>query len=525
METHNIEAEHDLYYLTNLLETSKDTEVVFHFSKDNKVYRNSSNLKILHKIAEENKIDLKFEAENLAHKDYIDSVNGDYAEYNDETVNLDQVSENPSLGSSSLSVGEKRGLNVFGFLSLLKFKPKPKTKNPLKLFKVLSVLLGIIIIIGGILFALWWYFPTAKVKLSLDSEVLIKLLDINAVIGQADVNGDESKIPAIKLDVTESDSQTIPTTGIKEVGEKAEGEIKIFNKTSDKIKLSKGKKITYISTKDENLKYEIIEDIEIDAQTEVSSTDASNVTTVVKTPGEKNVKIKAIEIGENYNLEKEKQFQVEGYDTDKLIAENSDKIKGGTLEEINIVTQKDIDQLKRELEIFMQNKVKDSLQKKTVNGQELPETSIVYEVSSAKFDKALDAEGDELTLTMTTKGTGLAYSKDDLDKIVSELISKVVPEEYDLDQADPQYEVAVLQADDPSTTLKLQVKLHSSITPKIDEEKLKSDLAGMKIDEATKYLNGIKNVLNIEIQLSPKLPVILQGMPQRKENITIEVNK
>lgn len=477
------------------IDDAVESDVKILFKKKSTLYLKSLNLKILQKLAGEKNKTITFDVENKSHKDYIDAVNGDFMQTPDESVDLN-MDQKPKKGRREFK------LNIKGA-------------------KVLIYIAAFLLIFFGGGFALWWYLPSAKVMVSIDSQILVKILDIKASPTATSVSVADSTIPAINVDVTVSDSQTIPTTGKKEIGDSAKGKVTLFNKTDEAITLKKGKVIKLISTDNESLKYEIQENIEVPSQTTTPTGTGGSTTEY----GSKEVSVTAVSYGDKYNQDIGEKFEVDNYNTEKLVGENKEKIEGGTLKEVNVVAQADLDGLKRTLDEFMKTKVIEAIKKKVVTGQTLPESSIEFTTVSGTFDKKLAEEGDELTLEMTTKGVGIVYDQKSLDEIVSELVKTVVPSEYSLDGGKPEYEVAATKAKAGSGIVDLQIKLRSYITPNLDEKKIITDMTGMKLDQAQSYLNSISSIKGFEITLSPKMPAIIQTMPHLSRNIEIVIDK
>lgn len=516
-----VDSKQNMHMLIEQIKDARESELIVFFKKDANFYENSLNLKIIKGIAEDVSKTITFEAENKNHKDYIDSVNGDYFEYTDDQVDLNSE-QSPNLKL-------KKSISLFSFLSNFRKKKQiiegdyiPEIKSNKKLLKALIYPLIILGILFGIGFALWWYIPAATVKINVNSQILVKLLEIKASVDIESVAAETQQIPAFKVDVSVTDSQTIPTSGKKEIGDKAEGKVTLFNKTNESIKIKKGTVIKLISTNDESWRYETTAEVDVPAQSEIKD-DAGTVTGTEY--GKKDVEILAIAYGDKYNQKDGQNFEINGFDTDKIVAENTDKIDGGSAKEVNVVAQTDIDSLKRTLNEFMKTKVAEAMQKKVVEGQTFHESSVDFTVVSGNYDKKLDDEADELTLTMVMDGSGLAYSQADLDALISELIKTIVPAEYDIDENKPDYEVAATKSKTDENVIDLQVKLRSYITPKLDESKIQNDLTGMKTDEAQDYLNSLNNIKGFEIILSPKLPPIIQTLPHQKSNIKIEITK
>ena len=505
MEKIKIKSNKDLFEVIKLIKEAKDSDILVVFDKKTDLYTNSSNLKVLKALAKDSQKDIKFDVENEKHKDYIDAINNDVLEFDDSQIDLDEgiSTKDPDKKNFDFSVLRKSG-------TLSNEKKKPSLKKSFFVVFITSLL------VAGLFFIFWWFIPTANVKITVDSEVLVKLLNITAVSGQKEIDAQKSTIPAFLLEASESDFQTNPTTGEKEVGDFAKGKVTIYNKTSDDLKIEKGTVVKLISTEDESLKYKTTEEAIVNARTEAVGT--SEVTY-----GTKEVEVNAYAIGDKYNIKEGQNFEIAGYNTDKLVGKNNARIEGGSSAIVNIVTQSDLNSLKASLEEFIRKKVFNSLTKKTVKGQKLLESSVRTTVNSAIFDKGVGDDASDVTLTMTVTATGLAYSENDLDQIVAELIKDIVPESYRLDEENPEYEVAVSNVSTDSKELSLQVKLRSHISPKFDEAQIVKNLTGMKIAQAKEYLGSINTVKGYEIIMSPKLPPIIQTMPRRPENITIEI--
>ena len=521
MNKYEINNKLDFYDLVELIKSSANGEIDFLFKKDSDLFKNSSDLMILQSIAEHENKKITFDVESKNYKDYIEAVNSGNLRFDDTVIDFDEINE-----VASSSKGTK-----FAFLGGLTAKLKrnksdssqsgSSDKHVRAKKSVLVIIVCLLLIVIGT-FALWWYVPSATVDLTVDSQVLVKILDVKVVEGQGEPSAEASSLPGFKVDVTETDRQTNPTTGKKETGTRATGEVTLFNKTDDEISVKKGTVIKWISTEDESFKYVTTEDIKVPEQTKVTEP-APSTTPEKIVYGQKTVKIEAENIGDKYNRGEGQKFEIDGNETDKLVGENEKAITGGKQETISTVSQVDINTLKKDLTELIQNKAAASLKKKVVTGQVLLDSAIKSKVTSETFSNKLDEEANELTLDVTASGMGLAYSQADLDKLVKELVAKVVPEEYSLSGDVPQYEVVVLNTNEDLSEVTLQIKISSHIDPKVDQEKITRDLAGMRIAEAEKYLSDLKNVRKINVNLSPVLPQPIRTMPMIADNIKIVI--
>ncbi|MDQ5981819.1 MAG: hypothetical protein QG570_577 [Patescibacteria group bacterium] len=515
----------NLYKIIELIKNSEELDIEVFFEKKAKLYENASNLKILQKVAKDHEKELKFAVEDKNHLDYINAVNEDRLEFNTPEIDIDY--------DSSVSAGSK-----LAFLSVLNPSRFFKRKNNYstnddasymigssfpgkykRFFKPVIIASLILFFIGGSAYAALTFIPMANVTVKVKSEVLIKLIDMKA-IKDAKVSVEDKTIPSLAISVTETESKSIATTGTKLIGDKATGKVMIYNKTDEDEKLKKGTEVKAISTDDKNLKYIITKEVTIPKQ--VSET-VDMVTTI--TPGEKEVDVEALEFGEKYNIDDGEKFEIGDVDTDDLVGENDEKIAGGKQEEIKVVAQVDLDNLKRELEESLKKTVAESIKRKKISTQELSESSIQFETLTATYNKKLDEEAEELKLDLSMSGNGLAYSKDDLDMVVKESAKSVVPETFNLDSENIDYETAATIDSTDKNVLNIQVKLRSHIMPKIDIEEIKRELTGSSLSDAERYLSGLNNIESYGIELSPRLPGALLRLPMRKDNINVKLDK
>lgn len=516
---------------------SADPDIELFFTDQNDIYKNASNLQILKKVAEESGKTLYFQVENKLHEEFVDAVSQETLSYTNEPFESmssksgvkgiiksfkalfsgrDKKSEE-TLNTISSVVSESEKID-----NVIALDTNHKSKKRRTRFKMITLfVIGIASVIGIVVLG-YINLPKAKVTLSMDSKGLVKLLSVKTDASLTEPNLTEGIIPVSTIQVSETDSMTVPTTGKKEKGEKAKGEVTVYNKTSSEKTIKKGTKFTLISSKKENYEYVAIEEVKVSAKKEITdATDPTKPPTVEY--GNKSIEIEAVNFGNEYNLDANEKFKVSDNDIDELVAENDKKLTGGTLEEVKVVAEKDISDLEKLLEESLTTKVKDSLSKKTVNGQELNEASIASSVVKKKFENELGDEVENLSLSMTIDATGYAYKKEDLDKVVQDLATKSIPEQYDWDGESFNYEVAVVKdvnATNPNGVLNLQVKLTVYIIPKINKSKIAEDLSGMKTMEAEKYLSELSNIKEYSIDFS-NMPMFFVRMPLKPDRIEV----
>ncbi len=375
----------------------------------------------------------------------------------------------------------------------------------------------------GIIFAFLWTVPKATIRLTIRSENLVQSFELIASPSATAIDASKRILPAVLVEAEEGGEQKVETTGKKEKGTKAEGEVTIYNWTDEDKTLARETVLTLIRVEGEKLKFLLDEAIELPAQSTAVSTSTEEITTT-RTPGKKTVRVRAEEIGEGYNIAGDEELSITGLSTDDFLAQSNSAFEGGEKQEVRVVTSEDQNKLLQELKGELESKAREDIKSRTVGDQKLTEGAISYEMLSQTFDKEVDEEAQEVTLVLRLKGGALVYSQAQLDELVSALLSENVPEDFDLSDKGLVTEVSaakVEEGEDGEKLLRILAKLKASVVSKINEDKIKKDLVGRSLEPAQKYLESVPGVSTVEITIFPPLPGPLTKMPRVASRIEI----
>lgn len=407
-----------------------------------------------------------------------------------------------------------------------------KIKSPFSIFPALSrfsLNLGILekfkdyklfilvpfVLILIFLLIYWYFLLKAEVVLfvlpkTLEKEEIV-LVDSKVTI----FSTKEKKIPGFVTEVTEKGTKTIKTTGKKIVGEKARGEVTIFNKTNYPKKFSSGT----IIFGPNNLRFSLDEDVTVASQSSSVSSDES----VVLTPGKAKVKVTALEIGSEANLPKNTEFKIADYSTSDFKAKNEEEaFSGGVSREVSVVSSEDQDKLLSLLTNELLKRAKSEMKNKVKEGMSLIEESLESKIRDKKFNKKLGEEANEITLELSLDFKAILYNQSDLEELLLQVLTKTVPQGYDYRKEKINVEIKEVKKEkNKGLTLKVFCKVN--LLPKIDIEKVKRDLAGKNFQVASSYLEEIPGVVGFTSKITPRLPGFLYTFPVKKDNIKIEV--
>lgn len=388
-------------------------------------------------------------------------------------------------------------------------------------FKKVGVkILIVLLILGGILgVAAWqalWVLPKADVKVVVNSQPLTKSVQTK-VVKDAENNAEQKVLKGYAVDTILSNTERIETTGEKTIGEKAEGKIKIYNYTSSEKEFKKGK---VVRNEDNDREYELKDSVTIPERTQEADKTI--------TPGEATVDVIATDIGEGYNLDDGKELKIDEEDLDDFVAETDGDIDGGESNTIKVVAQEDLDALKTAIAEKSKEDLEKELASKARGDKIYIQGSIETTVAKEEISHELGEEAEELELTQEISASGMAYSKNDLERVLEKLVQDLIPEGYELSSQDKEINAESLGNSDTTvastTEADLQVTIKAFVIPIVEQEELRKQLIGISIPEAQRIVGGIKNIQNYELSVSPNIP-FLQKMPRNIENINVTIQR
>lgn len=395
----------------------------------------------------------------------------------------------------------KKAINIISNMFFRIFKLS-SILSPKKALFVIPIILFIIAI------PLLYFFG---VKSTVLIDVKPKVVDKNQdIIFSIDTASDFSKniISSEKANVSEDGTLSIQTTGKKEVGDKAKGNVTIYSRLTEEKTLSSGTVIT--SSND--LQFVLDNNVKLAS----SSADASAQPTTAK------ASVTAKDIGKESNLPSNAKLTFGSISATDLIAKNETAFSGGTKKEINIVSKADQDKLIAKLPKDLEEKAKNDLNKNISDDKALLPVFTKTEFTKKEFNKKIGDEASTLTLNATVSFLAISYKKDILNDF-SKNIFKDEKKDLILSKEDIKYDVENIKQKNEKE-IAATIKVKAPFIPKIDIKKIQSEISGKSFDSATDIIIKIPQVSDINISLKPNLPFLPKTLPRIPQNITIVVN-
>jgi hypothetical protein len=368
-------------------------------------------------------------------------------------------------------------------------------------------LIGGLAVIGGVLFYLYWNVPKAEVKIYVSPKVLEKEMDLVL----ASESTSEAELKGEKITKAVSGSKTRQTTGDTLVGEKASGEVTIYNKTDVEKTFAVG---TVLVGKD-NLQYLLDEEVTIASKSSELLEDGEKIVY-----GKADGKITAGSIGSEYNVSKDSEFSLQEYAESQFSATAKTEISGGMSREVKAVSEEDLSSLKNGLVGELKTEAKEELKNEAGDNEEIIITEEM-DISKEAYSAEVGEESDQVSLELEVKLNAFIYDQKKLENKLKKDFYELVPRGYTFDSSE--ISISVLETTVEEEAINLKVNAKANLVPKMSIEEIKENLAGRHPGVAKGYLSGLPNFVRAEIEMTPSLPEQIQTLPQKKENINISL--
>ncbi len=311
-------------------------------------------------------------------------------------------------------------------------------------------------------------------------------------------------IPVKAQSFTVTASATTPSTGKLTIGNKARGEITIYNQQNKVQNIAKGAIITDPTGK----KFELF------VATNVASS-SSNLDAGIVTLGQTKATVIAVDVGPEYNLTKDTKLIFKDYPDTLLLARCSQAFSGGSRQEVNAVALADRTTLDQKLQSLLNSNITAKID------QEFKANSdIIKEFSQTKknridFSREVNEEADELSATLTASVTlfSLAIPKPQIITAFLATDSTLPQLNFDTDLSSLSFQVNKSDANQASAVLNIQ----GQALPKIDISGLQRKLIFRTPSSAAKILQQQVDRL-YDFRLVPSFI-----LPIRPQNIIIDI--
>ncbi len=375
------------------------------------------------------------------------------------------------------------------------------------------------LLLGGaafvLLIILWYvgFFVVPKASIVVKTDSLTSDVDVNFSVNTATKSFDEKLgiIPATLKEVKKTDNVKVSATGKKNVGDKAKGSVSLQNctKTDGSVTVPAGTTVN-------NAGFAFITDVDL-TLSESSFTGSGKCTS-----GDKEVAVTAANSGDQYNLSGGRNFSVSGYSG--INGTDSSAMSGGTTKNVSVVSDQDIATAKQQLADKSKAVAQAELSKvfKDEKLLALAETTSSADPVVTSTPK-VGEEASDVTVTSITTYTMLGIKQDNLKKLVTNAAKKDIDTDKQAINDDGLDKAVFRQVNKVSANeQKLSVQTTVSTGVSVNEDELKTQIAGKKKGDVQSTIGALPGVKDVQVKYSP---FWISVTPKKASKITIEFEK
>ena len=363
-----------------------------------------------------------------------------------------------------------------------------------------TVLAGIILILAG-LFLNEYFFHRATLTLFLPSKSIKKDLSVTS---------DNLTISTDSKTVDLKDSK--PTTGKKEIGEKAKGSITLHNFDDSEKTFAKG-----TSLETGGLKFSLDQEVKIASASVVTINGG-----VVKQPGKAKVGATADTLGNQSNIASGKQFKIADLSSSQYFGLNESAFTGGTKKDLKTVAKKDMDDLLKNIGIFAKKQKTDLSQAKKNSDAKILTQLTEVEIAKEKFDKEVGEEADTISLQAEVKLTAYSYTDKEMKDVILKILTKDAEKGFELSNNKLSY--SIKDAAKKGNEVTINVSSDAKSIKDVSADEVIKKVSGKNTGNLKNLLTENFKIEGYELTVKPKIPLLQNLMPFFEKNITIKIS-
>ncbi len=523
MPTIKVPKTEDVAQVIQRIKNLKEREVIFELEKGSVLLETSNNLKLMKRTAEvlgkkiwvstndemgkilAKKADVLFEAEasqkiirstpKVKRSDVKPRFSDIMAPKRPGIISHPPVSFPKAI--SAMSVPDLARVKAVGSRFRIKWPRLSWNASFSKIF-VLSM---IVLVLGA--FALAVLLPQAAITVYARSEPITRDIEITVDKNAVSIDAQKLVIPGALVSREASLTKTFPATGTKQTGTKAVGEVTIYNFTKNTLTLKAGTTVLvsgdkrFVFTRDAT---------NIRPTARIGSGDEQEIDQSSLTPP---VPISSESIGDSFNLAANTKFEIRNTalgSNPNVYAVNAKALTGGSVKNVTIVSQADIDKATAELTeaLAVQAETDLNAEADTTTTTKLLPSAITHEVLGKVASKNPNDEAAQFDMTIVAKVTGLTYQQEDVESVALDKINSVLSEDkYLLPEAKMETRAKFKNLDLAAGKGTMSVHFETVAAYRVDDDNLAKILSGKNANEIKEILLMKPEIDRVDVEFSP----------------------
>jgi len=384
----------------------------------------------------------------------------------------------------------------FNFFKKIKF---PKINFNFNFFWIILIILPFLSVIP-------FLFASANITLFVNPYRFEKIVETTLKTDASDSDITSLIIP-VKKEIFNIDVKaTVATTGEKTIGEKAKGEITVYNKLDKTQNIPKGSILTDSSGK----KFELTTAVSI-------ASSSSDLSKGIITLGQTKTVVVATDIGPEFNVSSGSQLSFKDYPNTSLIAKVENNFSGGTKQQIKAVGQSDKTAIQSKIDEEITKAIENKVNQTVGNVSGVIKETIQSDKGNLDLSREIGEAAEELSGTVTASVSVFTISPSIKEAIIKQVLSSETDFNkinFDSNNFSLVFKVKKITSNQATATLTVS----GQSLPKIDIFALQKTLSVKTIKQSGETIKKIiPRAYNFHIE--SKLPLL----PFNSKNINIEI--
>ncbi|MCX6732543.1 MAG: hypothetical protein NTV98_03305 [Candidatus Roizmanbacteria bacterium] len=378
----------------------------------------------------------------------------------------------------------------------------PKIKLPSFSFSRATPFIAIPLLVVGICFSILYFLHRANIVIKVPIEK--KSAEITIQASKKPTKTDQVELQTVTTSFSATEKKD--TTGKRDIGEKAAGEVTLYSYEEKEKQLPKATKL-----QQDSLSYETDDAITIPASQFASDG-------ITKNPGKAKIKVRASILGTESNIDKNKRFSVAGSSSSIVFGINEAALTGGTKKVVRTISKTDMDNIRS----FVLDKAKkDAIDKQKTDTSFilLPELSVA-KANKEQFSGEVGEEADSLKYTASGEVAMSRIPKKTIQDFVEKKLVSEKPAGYKTETVTFSVKnQKKLENGDMQFTIGGEILFVKSL----NATDIAKTAVGKGGEEGKTIIQSQFGVTEVELSINPALPFIQDRMPFWQDHIRVEL--
>ncbi len=297
-------------------------------------------------------------------------------------------------------------------------------------------------------------------------------------------------------------------TGKKDVGEKARGNVTLYNNSEGTVNLNTGAE----------LKASNGQIFVLDRDVRIASA-SGDIFSGTK-PGTSQASVTAKDLGTEGNLPSGTKLAVGSNNT--IAAKNDNAFSGGSKKNVTVVSKNDLAKLRADIPKSLRSQAQSKLSELANSNETVLPLVGNATLQKEKFDKKEGDEAKKVTLRATVMFSGISYQNDQLKDYAQTVLKNKYAQ--DVTFAPNSINATVKTAKQKDTkSAESTVTLQAGLLPKINPQDVIENVKDKSLGQAQETLGNLPQVTKTDITFSPPVPLLPNLFPRLPKQIAVEV--